>query len=204
MQICASARAEHNIARWHGTKRNCSIFSKGVPAPAKHMRCLRLCAHDANTQESSSARVVEPQEILSLLSHRQPFLLVDRITAVEPGVHATAVKNVTFNDNFFQGHFPENPIMPGVLQVEACAQAAGVCLLSGEQFSGSAGTFFFSGIESCKFKRVVQPGDTLTLSVEATKVSIRWGIARFSCIASVDGETACEVNISLVASTSSS
>lgn len=159
-------------------------------------------SESANSRSESESQSVKPEEILQLLAHRQPFLLVDSCPSVEPGVCATAIKNVTFNDNFFAGHFPENPIMPGVLQIEACAQAAGICLLKGGQFSAESGTFFFSGVDSCKFKQIVQPGDILQLDVSASKVSPRWGIARFRCVASVDGETACEADISLVATSS--
>ncbi len=112
--------------------------------------------------------------------HREPFLLIDRIDEMEPGVSAIGVKNVTYNEYFFRGHFPEEPVMPGVLIVEALAQTGAVSILSEERNKGKIA--YFAGLDKVKFKRKVIPGDTLTLSVEITKsrgpVGVGTGIAK--------------------------
>ena len=100
-------------------------------------------------------------EIKKIIPHRYPFLLVDRITELEVGKKAVGIKNVTVNEPFFQGHFPEYPIMPGVLIVEAMAQVGAVAMLSVEENKGKIGVF--AGIDKVKFKREVRPGDTLRM-----------------------------------------
>jgi 3-hydroxyacyl-[acyl-carrier-protein] dehydratase len=114
--------------------------------------------------------------ILETLPHRYPFLLVDRITEVEPGVRATGIKQVTINEWYFQGHFPGRPVMPGVLMVEALAQVGAVALLSQPEHQGKI--VYFAGIDGVRFRRVVVPGDTLVLSVELTKMRGRVGKGR--------------------------
>jgi 3-hydroxyacyl-[acyl-carrier-protein] dehydratase len=126
--------------------------------------------------------------ILDVLPHRYPFLLVDRITEVEPGVRAAGIKQVTINEWFFQGHFPGQPVMPGVLMVEALAQVGAVALLSQPAHQGKI--VFFAGIDGVRFRRVVVPGDTLTLSVELTKMRGRVGKGRGE--ARVDDQLAVE------------
>jgi 3-hydroxyacyl-[acyl-carrier-protein] dehydratase len=126
--------------------------------------------------------------ILEILPHRFPFLLVDRITELEPGVRASGVKQVTFNEWFFQGHFPGRPVMPGVLIVEALAQVGAVALLSQPQFAGKIA--FFAGIDGVRFRRVVAPGDTLTLTVELTRMRSRMG--KGTGEARVEGQLAAE------------
>ena len=126
--------------------------------------------------------------ILEVLPHRFPFLLVDRVTELEPGVRATGLKQVTINEWFFQGHFPGRPVMPGVLIVEALAQVGAVALLSRPQFAGKIA--FFAGIDGMRFRRVVTPGDTLTLTVELTRMRSRVGKGRGE--ARVDGQLAAE------------
>lgn len=104
------------------------------------------------------------QEVQKILPHRYPFLLVDRIEEVVPGEKAVGLKNVTVNEPFFRGHFPGEPIMPGVLILEALAQVGAVAVLSREEFRGRL--VLFRGIDRCRFRRTVRPGDTLRLEVE--------------------------------------
>lgn len=110
---------------------------------------------------------VDINEILTLLPHNYPFLLVDRVLELEPAKKVVAVKNVTFNEPFFPGHFPTRPIMPGVLILEAMAQAGGI--LAFKSFPGMKGTVFFTGIDNARFRKPVVPGDQLRLVVEVLK-----------------------------------
>ena len=111
---------------------------------------------------------IEVREIQEILPHRFPFLLIDRVTAAEPGKSLTAIKNVTFNEQFFQGHFPESPVMPGVLIVEAMAQACGVLavLSQGSAKRREGEITLFAGLDNVRFKRQVVPGDQLVFDVE--------------------------------------
>ncbi|HCB34537.1 MAG TPA: 3-hydroxyacyl-[acyl-carrier-protein] dehydratase FabZ [Acidimicrobiaceae bacterium] len=122
-----------------------------------------------------------------LLAHRPPFLLVDRITALEPGVSCTAIWHLTGEEDFFAGHFPGRPTLPGVLMVEALAQTAGLAALSGDAFAGRLP--LFGGIDKARFRRQVVPGDTLTLEATLGRMSARAG--RATGTASVDGALAC-------------
>lgn len=134
------------------------------------------------------------KEILRLLPHRYPFLLVDKVVACDTVTSIHAVKNVTMNEPIFTGHFPENPIFPGVLILEALAQAAG--LLGFKITSSNPGVndlYLFAGIDNARFKRQVLPGDTLHLHVKFEKE--RRGIWVFSGRAEVDGELACSADI---------
>lgn len=125
--------------------------------------------------------------IRKILPHRYPFLLVDRITEMTPGERAVGIKNVTANEPFFQGHFPEYPVMPGVLIVEAMAQVGGVALLCLEEHAGKMA--LFAGINNVRFKRQVKPGDTILMEVELG--AFRRGIGTGTAKATVDGELAC-------------
>ncbi|MEA3422843.1 MAG: 3-hydroxyacyl-ACP dehydratase FabZ [Bacillota bacterium] len=125
-------------------------------------------------------------EIQKIIPHRYPFLLVDKIIEMEVGKKAIGIKNVTINEPFFQGHFPGNPIMPGVLMVEALAQVGAVSILSMEEYKGKIAVF--TGIDKVKFRRQVVPGDTLKLEVEI--ISIRRNIGKGNAIATVDGNVA--------------
>jgi len=127
-------------------------------------------------------------EIQRVLPHRFPFLLVDRIVALEPGRSAAGLKNVTINEWFFQGHFPGLPVMPGVLIVEAMAQVGVAALLSQPEFRGCI--VYFAGIDGVRFRRPVAPGDTLRLEVELTRM--RGPVGKGAGRALVDGAVAAE------------
>ncbi|MCW1928871.1 3-hydroxyacyl-ACP dehydratase FabZ [Bhargavaea beijingensis] len=131
------------------------------------------------------------EQIQAILPHRYPFLLVDRITELEEGKRAAGYKNVTINEDFFNGHFPGYPVMPGVLIVEALAQVGATAVLSIEENTGRLA--FFAGIDNCRFKRQVKPGDRLDLEVELTR--LRGAMGKGHAIARVDGEIACEADI---------
>lgn len=114
------------------------------------------------------------KEIMEIIPHRQPFLLIDRVEEVEPGQKVVATKNVSYNEPFFAGHFPSEPVMPGVMIVEAMAQAGAVAILSMDEFRGK--TAYFGGIKNAKFKKKVVPGDVLRLEVEIQKLKKNAGI----------------------------
>ena len=133
-------------------------------------------------------------QILKKLPHRYPFLLVDRVLAVEPGKTIRALKNVTINEPFFVGHFPHRPVMPGVLIVEAMAQAAGLLAFSGESAgSDTNSVIYFAGIDGARFKRPVEPGDQLVMDVEI--VRHKAGIYKFKATARVGEDIACEAEL---------
>lgn len=131
------------------------------------------------------------KEIQSIIPHRYPFLLVDTVETLEPGQRAVGHKNVTINEYFFQGHFPEEPVMPGVLIIEALAQVGAIVILSLEQFKGKI--VYFAAIDKAKIKRKVVPGDVLTLEVEIIKMKGTIGIGK--AVASVDGAKAVEAEL---------
>jgi len=128
------------------------------------------------------------REIQQIIPHRWPFLLVDKIVEMESGVRAVGIKNVSVNEPFFQGHFPGQPIMPGVLIVEALAQVGAVALLSQPENKGKL--VFFAGIDSFRFRRPVLPGDTLRLEVHLTKM--RGPVGKGSAKAEVEGQKVAE------------
>jgi 3-hydroxyacyl-[acyl-carrier-protein] dehydratase len=137
---------------------------------------------------------LEAADIMRIIPHRYPFLLIDRVVELDPGKRVVAIKNVTANEPQFTGHFPGRPIMPGVLMVEALAQAGAVAVLSLPEYRGKLA--LFAGIDECRFKRVVMPGDTLTLTVELEK--LRGVFGRAHAVAAVGGEVAVEATISFV------
>ena len=124
---------------------------------------------------------------MEILPHRNPFLLIDTIEELVPGEKAVAKKNVTMNEPYFMGHFPGNPVMPGVLIIEALAQTGAVAILCQDEWKGK--TAYFAGINNAKFKQKVVPGDTLELTTEIIKVKGPIGVGK--AVAKVNGKTAC-------------
>lgn len=145
--------------------------------------------NDIENKEMNSdteKRSLNIQEIQEIIPHRYPFLFVDRVEELEPGKRAIGYKNVTMNEYFFQGHFPQEPVLPGVIMIEALAQLGAVALLSMEKFKGKIA--YFGGINKAKFRRKVVPGDVLKLEVEIIKMKGPAGIGK--AIATVNGEKA--------------
>lgn len=137
---------------------------------------------------------LDVKQIEEIIPHRHPFLLVDYIEDYVPGEYAVGYKCVTFREDFFKGHFPQQPVMPGVLIVEALAQTGAVAILSQEENKGKIA--FFGGIDKCRFKRKVVPGDKLRLE---TKIIRRKGpVGIGSAVASVDGEVAVEAELTFM------
>lgn len=137
------------------------------------------------------------EEILKFLPHRYPFLLVDKVVELNPSESITAVKNVTMNENFFQGHFPNKPVMPGVLIVEAMAQAAGILAYKSTDWEPDKSLFYLGTINETRFKKIVQPGDQLYL--KANVLRQRRAVWKFQCNAEVDGEVVCSTEMTCMA-----
>ncbi|WP_010648307.1 3-hydroxyacyl-ACP dehydratase FabZ [Oceanobacillus massiliensis] len=135
--------------------------------------------------------MLEIEQIKEIIPHRYPFLLVDKVTEMEEGKRVAGIKNVTINEPFFQGHFPEYPVMPGVLILEALAQVGAIAVLDMEANKGKIG--FLAGVDKCRFKRQVKPGDQLKLEVEILRM--KGPIGKGKGIATVDGQLACEAEI---------
>ena len=138
--------------------------------------------------------LLNSNQIQEIIPHRYPFMLVDRVIELEEGVKATGIKNVTANEPFFQGHFPSEHVMPGVLIIEALAQVGAIAILKKEENKGKIA--YFTSINNCKFRRKVIPGDTLTLSIEIVKSRSNFGVGK--AIATVDGAVACEAELSFM------
>jgi 3-hydroxyacyl-[acyl-carrier-protein] dehydratase len=137
---------------------------------------------------SEETTILDSRAIQAIIPHRYPFLLVDKIVEIEPGKRAVGLKNVSIGEPYFQGHFPDYPVMPGVLIVEALAQVGAVAMLQLDEFKGRIA--FFAGIDNVRFKRQVKPGDVLRLEVELGQ--IRRSIGTGTGVATVDGEIACK------------
>ncbi len=147
-----------------------------------------------NDSTSSLDKPLDVRRILDLLPHRYPFLLVDRVVEFEAGKRLKAFKNVTINEPFFQGHFPGHPVMPGVLIIEALAQASGLLVqLSSEVDPNQHPLFYLVKVDKARFARIVTPGDQLVLHVEQKRMIRRMG--QFQCQALVDGQTVAEAEL---------
>lgn len=144
---------------------------------------------------SEHAINIDVREIMAYLPHRYPFLLVDRVVEFEAGVRIKAIKNVTINEPFFSGHFAHYPVMPGVLLIEALAQAAGILSIRSRSREGRSENdmYFLVGIDEARFKRQVIPGDQLVLEVE--EMSSKRGVVKYIARALVDGQVACQAGI---------
>lgn|SRR5690606_13030953 len=145
---------------------------------------------------TESGAVMDLKQIAALLPHRYPFLLIDRMLECVPGEHAVGIKNVTINEPFFTGHFPQEPIMPGVLIIESMAQACGVLAFKTHAQSNDEipnGIFVLVSVDNCRFKRPVVPGDQLRL--EARLKRVMRGIWMFEARALVDGQLAAECEV---------
>ncbi len=138
--------------------------------------------------------MMDVREILKYLPHRYPFLMVDRILEMEPGIRIVGIKNVTYNENFFQGHFPGKPVMPGVLICEAMAQVGAILAHCSSSLTGEEKIFMLTGLDRVKIKRVVEPGDQLRL--ELTSLKQRGPYWKMSGEASVDGKHVAHVELS--------
>ena len=132
-------------------------------------------------------------QIRRMLPHRYPFLLLDRVTDYEAGASLTAIKNVTINESFFQGHFPQRPIMPGVLIVEAMAQAAALLgLVSGAELEPGQ-LYYLAGVDKARFRKTVVPGDQLV--IEARLLAVRRNLWRFACVAKTQGRLVADAEL---------
>jgi len=180
------------------------VISAARPSCAVPARtAVRLC--DAAVEEAVewkgaagwSAQFAEPEAVFpighvkEILPHRYPFLLVDKVIEFEAGKRAVGVKKVTANEEFFNGHFPERPIMPGVLQIEAMAQVGGMVALQ-EPITDGKGDFFFAGVNNVKWRRPVVPGDTLVMEMELTAFKARFGLVKMKGVSYVDGQKVVE------------
>ncbi|KAL5074949.1 hypothetical protein RYX36_013933 [Vicia faba] len=174
--------------------------------------------YSSNTEPDSSAlavgrtargmreSIIKGRSMLKMFFSLIKFVIfyrtVDRVIEYNPGVSAVAIKNVTINDNFFPGHFPERPIMPGVLMVEALAQVGGLVMLQPE-VGGSRENFFFAGIDKVRFRKPVIAGDTLVMRMTLIKLQKRFGIAKMEGKAYVGGEVVCEGDFLMATGSSS-
>ena len=138
--------------------------------------------------------MMEINEIKTMLLHRYPFLLVDRVLELVPNQKIVALKNVTVNENFFNGHFPTKPVMPGVLIIESMAQAAGLVMLSKEEHKGKIP--YFTGIDNARFRRTVVPGDQLIIEVEVIK--LKGSVGKAKAIAKVDNQVVAEAELMFI------
>ncbi|GAA6181932.1 MULTISPECIES: 3-hydroxyacyl-ACP dehydratase FabZ [unclassified Shimia] len=142
---------------------------------------------------SDDLKSADIELIQRIIPHRYPFLLVDKVVEIDGYASAKGIKNVTMNEPHFQGHFPNKPIMPGVTIVEAMAQTSAVMVGVALEMADKDLLVYFMGIDKCKFRRMVVPGDVLEMKVTTTRGKPGGKVWKFSGLATVDGETACEV-----------
>ena len=142
---------------------------------------------------SKNFKSADIQLIQRIIPHRYPFLMVDKVVEINSLVSATGIKNVTFNEPYFQGHFPGVPVMPGVIMIEALAQTAAVMVGVSLSLADKNLLIYFMGIDKCKFRRKVEPGDTLELKVNVLRGKVGSKVWKFSGTALVSGEVAAEV-----------
>lgn len=176
----------HVFAVKSGHTLNIQLLKKIYAQKEKYQKRNAVMSFDFDNKTE-----IDINGIMSILPHRYPFLLVDRVLEIKRGKRGVGVKNVTINDNFFQGHFPTRPVMPGVLMVEAMAQTAGVVILTNEAHHGKVA--FFLAVDKVRFRRVVVPGDQLVMEVEV--IRDRPKTAQVRAIAKVGGEVAAEAEM---------
>ncbi|WP_336294398.1 3-hydroxyacyl-ACP dehydratase FabZ [Bartonella sp. CB169] len=145
-----------------------------------------------NTEKAKDLEVVDIEKLLSILPHRYPFLLIDRIVEIDGEQRAIGIKNITINEPYFSGHFPEKPVMPGVLILEAMAQTAGAISLLGLGYK-QTNLVYLMTVDNAKFRKPVLPGDQLKIHVQLLKK--RSGMRRFSCVAKVEDICVAEAEI---------
>ena len=205
--LCLLGRPLHGhlIAVKPGHAANCEMVRRITAQMRKPLVAAQAFAPPPPTPKSSppvesGADQTQAQDgaidihgLLRLLPHRYPFLMVDRVVKVE-GNHIVAVKNVTVNEPYFQGHFPGHPIMPGVLQLEAMAQVAGIVMLRNAENAGKIA--YFMSADDVKWRKPVQPGDVLVIDVELTKLRGKIGKARGQC--KVQGEVVSEAEVTFM------
>lgn len=142
----------------------------------------------------TSPTIINIEQIIKLIPHRYPLLLVDKVIAIEPNKSIVGVKNVTFNEPHFTGHFPDKPIMPGVLIIEAMAQAGAIMVIHSGDFNPEDNLVYFMSIDGAKFRKPVVPGDVLELHIET--IQNRGAVWKLAGVAKVDGQKVAEANFS--------
>ena len=195
----------HIIAAKPGHQANCEMARQIVAQMRKPLQTVQTFAPPPPAAQKTSAQstdkeplvkdgmVLDIMQVMKILPHRYPFLMVDKVTKID-GNNITGVKNVSVNEPYFQGHFPNHPIMPGVLQLEAIAQVAGILML--KQIENAGKLAYFMAAENVKWRKPVRPGDTLVIDVELTKARGKIGKAKGVC--SVDGEAVSEADVTFM------